>query len=92
MAFGSHVDGTFAVDLGGVRMLVGAAVYRHMVSVFRAPESAMTAEGFATDRTGGVRVSGRIAAPASNIQQAIVRRDNPVGDTVAGCRRGRGCS
>ena len=83
VALGSHVDGTFAVDLGGVRMLVGAAVYRHMVSVFRAPESAMTAEGFATDRTGGVRVSGRIAAPASNVQQAIVRRDNPVGDTVA---------
>ena len=46
-----------------------------------------------TDRTGGVRVSGRIAAPASNIQQAIVRRDNPVGDTVAvPCRRGKGCS
>ena len=83
VALGSHVDGTFAVDLGGVRMLVGAAVYRHMVSVFRAPESAMTAEGWMRDRTGGVRVSGRIAAPASNVQQAIVRRDNPQGDTVA---------
>ena len=82
-AFGSHVDGTFAVDLGGVRALVGPHTYRHAVSVFRAAESAMTAEGWATDRTGGLRVSGRIAAPASNIQQAIVRRDNPVGDTVA---------
>ena len=82
-AFGSHVDGTFAVDLGGVRALVGPHTYRHMVSVFRAPESAQTAEGWARDRTGGVRVSGRIAAPASNIQQAIVRRDNPVGYTVA---------
>ena len=82
-AFGSHVDGTFAVDLGGVRALVGAATYRHAVSVFRANESAMTAEGWMTDRTGGVRVSGRIAAPASNVQQAIVRRDNPQGDTVA---------
>ena len=82
-ALGSHVDGTFAVGLGGVRALVGAATYRHAVSVFRAPESAMTAEGWMTDRTGGVRVSGRIAAPASNVQQAIVRRDNPVGDTVA---------
>ena len=82
-AFGSHVNGVFAVDLGGVRALVGPHTYRHAVSVFRANESAMTAEGWMTDRTGGVRVSGRIAAPASNIQQAIVRRDNPVGDTVA---------
>ena len=64
-AFGSHVDGTFAVDLGGVRALVGPHTYRHAVSVFRAAESAMTAEGWATDRTGGLRVSGRIAAPAS---------------------------
>ena len=82
-AFGSHVDGTFAVDLGGVRALLGPQTFRHAVSVFRANESAMTAEGWMTDRTGGVRVSGRIAAPAGNIQQAIIRRDNPVGDTVA---------
>ena len=82
-AFGSHVDGTFAVDLGGVRALLGPHTYRHATSVFRANESAMTAEGWMTDRTGGVRVSQRIADPASNIQQAIVRRDNPVGDTVA---------
>ena len=82
-AIGSHVDGTFAVDLGGVRVLVGAATYRHAISVFRSDESAMTAEGWATDRTGGLRVSGRIAAPASNIQQCIVRRDNPLGDSVA---------
>ena len=49
VALGSNVDGTFSVDLGGVRMLVGAATYRHMVGVFRAPESAMTAEGWATE-------------------------------------------
>ena len=82
-AIGSHVDGIFAVDLAGVRVLVGPQTYRHAVSVFRASESAMTAEGWARDRTGGLRVSARIAAPASNIQQAIVRRDNPQGDTVA---------
>ena len=46
-------------------MLVGPHTYRHAVSVFRANESAMTAEGWMTDRTGGVRVSQRIAAPAS---------------------------
>ena len=82
-AFGSHVDGLFATDLAGVRMLIGPQTYRHAVSVFRANESAMTAEGWMTDRTGGVRVSQRIADPSSNIQQAIVRRANPMNDTVA---------
>ena len=43
----------------------------------------MTAEGWMTDRTGGLRVSQRIADPASNIQQAIVRRANPLNDAVA---------
>ena len=43
----------------------------------------MTAEAWLTDRTGGVRTSRRIAAPAGNIQQAIVRRSNPAGDRVA---------
>ena len=47
------------VDLAGVRMLIGPQTYRHAVSVFRANESAMTAEGWATDRTGGVRESQR---------------------------------
>ena len=35
------------------------------------------------DRTGGVRTSRRIGAPASNVQQAIIRRANPAGDRVA---------
>ena len=43
----------------------------------------MTAEAFLTTRTGGVRTSRRIGAAVSNIQQAIVRRDNPGGDRVA---------
>ena len=82
-AFGSHVDGTFAVDLSGVRALLGPQTYRHMVGRFRANEDAMTAQSWAAANTGGLRVSARIAAPASNIQQAIIRRTNPVGDSVA---------
>ena len=49
-AFGSHVDGTFAVDLGGVRALVGAHTYRHAVSVFRANESGWPRGGRETGR------------------------------------------
>ena len=82
-AAASHVDGLFAVDLSGIRQLVGVATYAHMASAFRSNNDSMTAEGFLTQRTGGVRTSRRIAAARSNIQQAIVRLSNPAGDRVA---------
>ena len=82
-AAASHVDGLFAVDLAGVRQLVGVKTYGHMAGAFRADADSMTAEGWLSTRTGGVRTSRRIAALASNIQQAIVRRSNPMGDRVA---------
>ena len=82
-AAASHVDGLHAVDLSGLRQLVGVATYGHMASAFRSNNDSMTAEGFLMDRTGGVRTSRRIAAAASNIQQAIVRRANPAGDRAA---------
>ena len=82
-AAAGHVDGLFAVDLGGVRQLVGVQTYGAMAAAFRANEDATTAEAWLMQRTGGVRTSRRIAAPASNIQQAIVRRSNPAGDRVA---------
>ena len=82
-AAASHVDGLFAVDLGGVRQLVGVQTYGHMAASFRANEDPTTAEAWLMQRTGGVRTSRRIAAPGSNIQQAIIRRANPMGDRVA---------
>ena len=57
-AAASHVDGLFAVDLSGIRQLVGVATYAHMASAFRSNNDSMTAEGFLMDRTGGVRTSG----------------------------------
>ena len=88
-AAASHVDGLFAVDLGGIRQLVGVQTYGHMAAAFRANEDSTTAEGWLMDRTGGVRTSRRIAAPASNIQQAIVRRANPMGTAWPSCRYGK---
>ena len=82
-AAASHVDGLHAVDLSGMRQLVGVTTYGHMASAFRANEDSMTAEGWLMDRTGGVRTSRRIPAAASNIQQAIVRRANPAGDRAS---------
>ena len=83
-AAASHVDGLHAVDLGGLRQLVGVATYGHMAGTFRSNNDSMTAEGWLMDRTGGVRTSRRIAAAGNNnIQAAIVRRANPAGDRAA---------
>ncbi len=82
-ALSSHIDGLFAVGPGEVRALVGVQTIRHMLGVYRANEDATTAHDMAMNRYGGVRATRRIAAPASNIQQAIIRRANPAGDRVA---------
>ena len=76
------VDGLFAVDMGGVRQLVGVNTYGLMAASLASGEST-SAEGWLMDRTGGVRTSRRIAAPAGGVQQAIVRRSKPAGDRVA---------
>ena len=83
VAVASHVDGLFAVDLAGLRMLVGPHTYRHAAGKFRSNNDSMTAESWLTNRTGGFRTSGRIAAPVGSIQQSVVRRANPAGDRVA---------
>ena len=82
-AAASHVDGLYAVDLMGVRQLVGPETYRHAAGTFRAAEDSMTAGSWLRTTTGGVRTSRRIAAAAANIQQSITRRTNPAGDRVA---------
>ncbi|MCY4510479.1 MAG: hypothetical protein OXG35_26505 [Acidobacteria bacterium] len=82
-ALSSHIDGLFAVGPMDVRALVGVHTMRHMLGVYRANEDATTAYDMATNRYGGVRATHRIADPASNFQQAIIRRANPAGDRVA---------
>ena len=82
-ALSSHLDGLYAVGPTDVRALVGVETMRHMLGVYRADEDATTAYDMASTRYGGVRATRRIAAPASNVQQAIIRRMNPAGDRVA---------
>ena len=79
----SHVDGVFATDRTGVRALLGAATYRHAAGVFTGAKSEVSALDYLTERFGGVRLSNRVPAAASNIQKAIIRRSNPAGDRVA---------
>ena len=82
-ALAGHIDGLFAVDQLGVRALVGPQTYRHMASQFRATESNESFAAYAARVFGGVRATRRIANPSSEVQQAVIRRTNPAGDSVA---------
>ena len=82
-AFADHVDGLFATMPRDVRALVGPHTLRHMVSTFATNEDATSAYSYLSREFGGVRATRRIADPAANIQQAIIRRANPAGDRVA---------
>lgn len=76
-AYMDHVDAKYAIDESGVRMLVGTATYRKLGSLMRGTDSTMPAASWLRQHTGGLRASNRIAAPASNVQQAVVVRDSP---------------
>ncbi|WP_419942791.1 hypothetical protein [Candidatus Palauibacter sp.] len=77
------IDGLFSVDAMSIRALVGPHTYRHMAQQFRASESNESFAAYWARIGGGVRATRRIADPASNIQQAVVRRGNPMGGRVA---------
>ncbi len=76
------VDGRYAGDTSGVRVLCGAHSYAHMGSVYRsnnADDSALDS----LNRIASVRVGGNIAAPVSNIQQALICRATNLKHSVA---------
>ena len=79
----SHLADPWAVDERSVRALVGTSTYKHMAAQFRATESNESFTAYWHRVGGGVRLSGKIAAPASNIQQAVVVRNNPANDQAA---------
>ena len=83
VAFASHIDGLFATMPGDVRGLVGPHTIRHMASTFGGANSDRSAYSYLSTEFGGVRATRRIADPAANIQQAIIRRTNPAGNRVA---------
>ena len=78
-----HIDGLFATDPAGVRALVGPHTLRHMAATFATNDDSVSAYAHLAGQFGGVRATRRIADPAVNIQQAIIRRTNPAGDRVA---------
>ena len=83
-SFAENVDGLYAVDQSGVKGLVGQATYQHMAQKFRTGNSANESfASYASRNFGGVRATRRIAAAASNVQQGVIVRANPMGDSCA---------
>ena len=72
-ALSSHVDGLHAYMNRDVRALVGVATYAHMSGVIQA-DGTESAASYIERVYGGIRATNRLAAPVSNIQQAVIRR------------------
>ena len=68
------VDGRYAPDTAGVRLLVGPASYGHMSGLYRGNNADDSALDSVMRISGGVRVSAHVPAAASDIQQAVLAR------------------
>lgn len=79
----SHLKDPWALTERDIRLLFGEDTYRYAASMFRANETTESFPAYWNRVGGGVRLSGKIAAPASNIQQAVVVRMNPANDQAA---------
>lgn len=70
--FGDSVDGLNAYALGDLRSVVGAETFRNMLASYRTATSDVPALEFLRARVGGISVSSRIPAAASNVQTNIL--------------------
>ena len=70
----AQVEGRFATNAMGVRLLIGAKTYAHASSVYRANQSDVPALEHLERVSAGVFVSATVAAPAANVQQAVFAR------------------
>ncbi|MDE0030625.1 MAG: hypothetical protein OXU42_14625 [Deltaproteobacteria bacterium] len=68
------VDGVYAMDASGVKLLVGPKTYGHMSGLYRGNNADDSALDSVMRISGGVRVSAHVPDPASNVQQAVIAR------------------
>lgn len=78
-----YVDGLYAVDSTGLRLLVGMETYRTFAATLRGADTTTTFAAFAASQTSGVRSTRRIAAATGKVQQAVVRRGMEAGICMA---------
>ena len=65
------VDGTYAQSIAQVRMIVGSEIYAHMAAQVPSGRDD-SALDILTARSGGIRVSGNVAAYSQNRQDAVI--------------------
>ena len=70
--FTGKVDGLNAYNLTDLRSVVGASSFQHMQGTYRNNQTDLPVYEELTARVGGLSVSSRIPAPASNIQTNIM--------------------
>ena len=73
-----QVDGLYAANASGVRMLVGSDQYAHMYEQRVSGTSDQTAGGLWESRSGGLRVGNKIPATASSNAKAIIAKGSSV--------------
>ena len=67
------IDGLYAYECADVKSLIGTATYVLAASTFRGTDGPISAAAYLKSTTGGFMATGRLAAPASHIQQGILR-------------------
>ena len=70
----AQIDGRHAHDEAEIKLLLSASTLSYASGLFRGTDTAQNAVDSLRSISGGVRVSANIAAPASNLGDAIVRR------------------
>ena len=72
--FGSEVDGINAYGLGDLRILMSTGSHAHAITQYRGNQSTLSAYDWLMERVGGIQVSSRFPAPASDISHSVVHK------------------
>ena len=75
------VDGETAFGLSDIAGVIGATTFAKVASTFRNGAN-VSADAYVRQQTAGIRVSSRIPAAASNVQQAIASRNSYPGSNA----------
>ena len=72
--FGALVDGINAYGLMDLRILMSAGTYAHAITQYRGTATTLSAYDWLMERCGGVEVSSRFPAPATDIAHSVVHK------------------
>ena len=73
-ALAGAVDGKYAASMMDVRFLLGSKSFETLSGKAPTNDDSQDALSYLMANSGGVRVSAHIAAPASNIQRAVIAK------------------